>query len=98
MATLIRTATPDRLISSQPVRPFSTMAARVLLIDDDARLVDMLGEYLRSRGYHVDVRGDGEAGLLAQARGDYDAVILDVMLPGIDGLEVCRRLRARPPL
>jgi DNA-binding response OmpR family regulator len=71
------------------------MAARVLLIDDDARLVDMLREYLHSRGYHVDVRGDGESGLLAQSRGDYDAVILDVMLPGIDGLEVCRRLRAR---
>ena len=95
MATLIRTATPDRLISSQPVRPFFAMAARVLLIDDDARLVDMLREYLHSRGYHVDVRGDGESGLLAQSRGDYDAVILDVMLPGIDGLEVCRRLRAR---
>jgi two-component system phosphate regulon response regulator OmpR len=71
------------------------MPARVLLIDDDARLVEMLGEYLRSRGYQVEVRGDGEAGLLAHARADYDAVILDVMLPGIDGLEVCRRLRAR---
>ena len=80
MATLIRTTTPDRLMSSQPVRPFFAMAARVLLIDDDARLVDMLGEYLRSRGYHVDVRGDGESGLLTQSRDDYDAVILDAFL------------------
>jgi DNA-binding response OmpR family regulator len=71
------------------------MSARVLLIDDDARLVEMLGEYLRSRGYQVDIRGDGESGLSAQARADYDAVILDVMLPGMDGLEVCRRMRAR---
>jgi DNA-binding response OmpR family regulator len=71
------------------------MPARVLLIDDDARLVEMLGEYLRSRGYQVEVRGDGESGLAAQARADFDAVILDVMLPGIDGLEVCRRMRAR---
>jgi two-component system, OmpR family, phosphate regulon response regulator OmpR len=72
-----------------------TMPSRVLLIDDDARLVDMLGSYLRSRGYVVDVCGDGESGLGTAARADYDAVILDVMLPGIDGLEVCRRLRAR---
>jgi len=71
------------------------MSTRVLLIDDDARLVEMLGDYLRSRGYLVDVSGDGESGLLAQGRADYNAIILDVMLPGIDGLEVCRRVRAR---
>ena len=71
------------------------MSTRVLLIDDDARLGQMLGDYLRPRGYQVEICGDGESGLRAQARGDFDAVILDVMLPGIDGLEVCRRLRAR---
>jgi two-component system phosphate regulon response regulator OmpR len=71
------------------------MAARLLLIDDDARLAEMLDAYLRPRGYRVDICGDGETGLRTQARADYDAVILDVMLPGIDGLEVCRRLRAR---
>jgi len=71
------------------------MPPRVLLIDDDARLVEMLGDYLRSRGYEVEARGDGESGLAAAARTEYDAVVLDVMLPGIDGLEVCRRLRAR---
>jgi DNA-binding response OmpR family regulator len=71
------------------------MSARLLLIDDDARLGEMLGEYLRARGYQVDICGDGEAGLRAQGRADYDVVVLDVMLPGIDGLEVCRRIRAR---
>lgn len=71
------------------------MPIRVLLIDDDARLVDMLGEYLRSRGYEVDGCSDGESGLLAQGRAAYDVVVLDVMLPGIDGLEVCRRMRSR---
>lgn len=71
------------------------MPNRVLLIDDDTRLAEMLGEYLRSRGYLVDVAADGESGLVTQSRGDYDAVILDVMLPGMDGMEVCRRLRAR---
>jgi len=71
------------------------MPARVLLIDDDARLVAMLGDYLRSRGYEVEARGDGESGLLAAAHTEFDAVVLDLMLPGIDGLEVCRRLRSR---
>ena len=71
------------------------MSTRALLIDDDARLVEMLGEYLRSRGWDLDVCADGESGLVAQAKADYQVVILDVMLPGIDGLEVCRRMRAR---
>jgi DNA-binding response OmpR family regulator len=71
------------------------MSIRLLLVDDDARLAEMLGEYLRSRGYDLDACGDGESGLVAQAKADYQAVILDVMLPGIDGLEVCRRIRAR---
>lgn len=71
------------------------MPTRLLLIDDDARLAAMLGEYLRGRGFELDVCGDGETGVLAQGKADYNAVILDVMLPGIDGLEVCRRIRAR---
>jgi DNA-binding response OmpR family regulator len=70
------------------------MPTRVLLIDDDARLAEMLGGYLRTNGYQVEHCGDGESGLQAQRRAGYDAVILDVMLPGIDGLEVCRRMRA----
>jgi DNA-binding response OmpR family regulator len=70
------------------------MPTRVLLIDDDARLAEMLGGYLRTNGYQVEHCGDGESGLQAQRRAGYDAVILDVMLPGIDGLEVCRRIRA----
>ncbi len=71
------------------------MPARILLIDDDARLVEMLGAYLRSRGYQVEVRGDGDVGARrADAAPGMGAVILDVMLPGIDGLEVCRRMRA----
>jgi len=71
------------------------MSPHLLLIDDDARLAEMLGEYLRSRGFELDICGDGESGLDAQAKGQHQAVILDVMLPGIDGLEVCRRMRAR---
>jgi two-component system, OmpR family, phosphate regulon response regulator OmpR len=71
------------------------MPTRVLIVDDDARLVEMLGGYLRSRGYRVDGCGDAESGLETLRRAEYDAVVLDVMLPGIDGLEACRRIRAR---
>lgn len=72
-----------------------SVSARILIVDDDSRLVEMLSGYLRGRGYLADACGDGESGLQTLRRADYDAVILDVMLPGIDGLEVCRRIRAQ---
>jgi DNA-binding response OmpR family regulator len=71
------------------------MAERVLLIDDDESLAAMLGEYLRGYGFAVEARFDGGRGLAALERGGVDAVILDVMLPDLDGFEVCRRIRAR---
>jgi DNA-binding response OmpR family regulator len=66
---------------------------RLLVIDDDARLRDLLSEYLGSRGFAVDVAADGEAGLAALRGGAVDLVVLDVMMPGKDGFEVCRELR-----
>jgi two-component system phosphate regulon response regulator OmpR len=74
------------------------MAARVLLIDDDERLAEMLVEYLSGRGYSVEHRPDGGSGLALLARESFEAVILDVMLPDLDGFEVCRRIRARSQL
>ncbi|MBM3541091.1 MAG: response regulator transcription factor [Alphaproteobacteria bacterium] len=70
------------------------MAERVLIIDDDARLAAMLSDYLRGAGFAVEHRATGESGLAAARREAIDAVVLDVMLPDIDGFEVCRRLRA----
>jgi DNA-binding response OmpR family regulator len=67
-----------------------------LLIEDDARLASMVAEYLGRHEIDVTVAGDGERGLAALRRGRFDVVLLDVMLPGIDGLEVCRRVRASP--
>jgi two-component system, OmpR family, phosphate regulon response regulator OmpR len=67
-----------------------------LLIDDDARLGAMVTEYLGRHEVGVTVAADGERGLAALARRRFDVVLLDVMLPGIDGFEVCRRLRATP--
>jgi DNA-binding response OmpR family regulator len=72
------------------------VATRVaaLLVDDDARLGALVAEYLGKHEVDVTVAGDGERGLALLRRGRFDVVLLDVMLPGIDGLEVCRRIRA----
>ena len=70
------------------------MGGLVLIIDDDRKLAAMLVEYLRPRGLAADTAGDATRGLAMLARGAYDAVVLDVMLPDLDGFEVCRRLRA----
>jgi two-component system phosphate regulon response regulator OmpR len=66
----------------------------VLLIDDDARLGEMLAEYLGGRGFSVRCRHDVASGLAALRADDYDALILDVMLPDGDGFDVCRTVRA----
>src|SRR5579863_10451141 len=71
------------------------MAERLLIIDDDARLAAMVSDYLAAAGFAVDRRLTGRDGLAAIERTTYDAVILDVMLPDIDGFEVCRMIRAR---
>ena len=71
------------------------MTERVLLVDDDARLMRMLSEYLGKNGFQAVVRGDGAAGLATAERESFDAVVLDVMLPDIDGFEICRKLRAK---
>jgi two-component system, OmpR family, phosphate regulon response regulator OmpR len=70
------------------------VTTRILLIEDDPRLAAMVSDYLGAAGLHVSIAGAGEAGLALLAREPFDAVVLDLMLPGIDGLEVCRRLRA----
>ena len=69
-----------------------------LLVEDDTRLGALVTEYLAKHDIDVTVAGDGERGLAALGRGRFDVVLLDVMLPGVDGLEVCRRLRAAPAL
>jgi DNA-binding response OmpR family regulator len=71
------------------------MASRVLLIDDDARLPELLQSYLQQNGVTLAHAPDGPRGLALLDQGAWDAVLLDVMMPGMDGLEVCRRIRAR---
>ncbi len=76
------------------------MSERILLIEDDARLAEMVRDYLGESGFEVSIAGTGNEGLMVQQAHGFDAVILDLMLPDIDGLEVCRTLRARagPPV
>jgi DNA-binding response OmpR family regulator len=71
------------------------MTSRVLLIDDDVRLFELLKSYLEQNGFAVTCAADGPAGLTALSTGLFDAVLLDVMMPGMDGLEVMKRIRAR---
>jgi DNA-binding response OmpR family regulator len=71
------------------------MATRALIIDDDEALAGMLSEYLEARGLEVVACPRAAAGLAALEGDRFDAVILDVMLPDIDGFEVCRRIRER---
>jgi DNA-binding response OmpR family regulator len=66
---------------------------RVLLVEDEPRAAQMLSKGLREQTYAVDVARNGEDALYQAAITDYDAVVLDVMLPGLDGFEVCRQLR-----
>jgi DNA-binding response OmpR family regulator len=70
------------------------MAERVLMIDDDNRLAGMVHDYLGGAGFRVTVAGTGREGEALLKRETFDAVILDLMLPDADGLDLCRRLRA----
>lgn len=70
------------------------MSDRILLIEDDPRLAEMVKNYLGESGFAVTIAPTGRAGLALHGREDFDALILDLMLPDIDGLEVCRTIRA----
>ena len=73
------------------------MATRVLVVDDDPRILGLLRRGLGFAAYVVDTAADGEAALASARARPPDIVVLDVMLPGLDGLEVCRRLRMGDP-
>ncbi|MEM7058614.1 MAG: response regulator transcription factor [Pseudomonadota bacterium] len=76
------------------------MTVRILVIDDDARLLEMLEKYLTDAGYQVEAVPDGQSGLEAIRSTPFDAIVLDLMLPDIDGLEICKSIRAEngPPI
>jgi two-component system OmpR family response regulator len=67
---------------------------RVLIVEDEVKMAGLIRRGLRKEGFAVDLASDGEEALWKAGATDYDVVILDVMLPGLDGFEVCRKLRA----
>lgn len=81
---------------AQPAAQASAQAIKILCVDDDPLILQMLADILRFRGFTVETAPDGEAGLEAAGRLQPDLILLDVMMPGIDGFEVCSLLKADP--
>jgi DNA-binding response OmpR family regulator len=70
------------------------LSVRILLVEDEPRVAGFIAKGLREQAYAIDVATDGEEALYFASENDYDLIILDVMLPVIDGITVCRRLRS----
>ena len=69
--------------------------AHILVVDDESSITDFVGYALQKEGFTVDTAANGEDALAMAAQTNYDLFILDIMLPGIDGYELCRRLRTQ---
>ena len=67
--------------------------SRILIIEDEESIADLERDYLVLSGFDVDIRNDGREGLRAAMEGEYDLVILDPMLPGVDGFAICSKIR-----
>ena len=72
------------------------MSRKILVIEDSPDIADLLALHLGDEGYQVELAQDGRTGLRKALEQSYDLVILDLMLPEVDGLEICRQLRAAP--
>src|SRR5690606_11940016 len=83
-----------RRLSNEARMREQEQAGLVLIVEDNRNISEMVGEYLESRGFEVDYAADGVDGYRLAAENAYDAIVLDLMLPRLDGIEVCRRLRA----
>ena len=84
-----------RLKLNEPGRGTGSVEKKILIIDDDAELCELVSEYLESEGFEIDTEGSGDHGADRALESDYDLIILDVMLPGINGFEALRRIRSQ---
>ena len=80
--------------SPLPSSEIVPMPKQVLIVEDDENIAELLRLHLRDEGYAIEHAADGETGLQLVERGQWDALVLDLMLPGVDGLEICRRARS----
>jgi DNA-binding response OmpR family regulator len=80
------------------MKPETTVTGRILVVDDDPTVADVVARYLLRDGHEVECVADGRLALTKAAEHPPDLVVLDLMLPGMDGLEVCRRLRQASPV
>ena len=68
------------------------MSKRILIIEDEESIADLEKDYLELSNFEVEVANDGETGLGKGLNGEFDLIILDLMLPGVDGFEICRQI------
>ena len=67
--------------------------SKILIVEDESAIADLERDYLEINGYSVDIANDGTKGLEAALTQEYDLIILDLMLPGVDGFEICKQIR-----
>jgi DNA-binding response OmpR family regulator len=94
----VSAAAPGAGPAAAPGAGPAAVPARILVVDDDPTVAEVVAGYLVRAGYRVDRAGDGPAALERAAVHRPDLVVLDLMLPGMDGLDVCRRLRGQGPV
>ena len=68
--------------------------SKILIVEDEATIAELEKDYLELSGFEVEVANDGKRGMETALQGDYDLIILDLMLPEMDGFEICRQVRA----
>ena len=69
--------------------------SKILIIEDEVSIADLEKDYLELSGFEVDIENDGTNGLMSAVDKDYDLIILDIMLPGVDGFEICKAVREK---
>ena len=93
-----RRTPPPRLALIRALVDAPVVAARVLIIEDDPNVAEVVGRYLIREGYEVEIASDGVTGLERALQEPPELVVLDLMLPNLGGLEVCKRIRAAAPV
>src|SRR5436309_13324135 len=89
---------PSEVAIIGPMMDAPAVTARVLIIEDDPNVAEVVGRYLTREGYEVEIAADGVTGLERALSDPPELVVLDLMLPNLGGLEVCKRIRAAAPV